>query len=294
RSWMPVNDHPSDKATFTFSLTVPNDVIAIANGTNTGVITDIGSDTWEWEMDEPMAPYLATVIVGDYEIVTDDTGPVPIRNAFPAGYRVPVDVDSTNEMMDMFIELVGPYPFDEYGIAVVRGFGFALENQTLSVFGPDLVYEDVLVHELAHQWFGNAVTPADWGDIWLNEGFATYAEFLWAERRFGRDFVESQFRGIRDAINGDGSFSPPGAPPRDALFNGGVYIRGAMVLHALRLEIGDDAFFETLQTYYERHRNSTVRTADFTAVAEEVSGSQLGDLFDAWLYQESIPEFPGS
>lgn len=292
RAWFPVNDHPSDKAAYTFRLTVPDDVIAVANGTNTDVVTDLGYATWVWEMPEPMAPYLATVVVGDYSIVSDDSGPVPIRNAFPAGYTPPRDVELTNEMMQVFIDLFGPYPFDEYGIAVVRGFSFALENQTLSLFGPDLVFEDVIAHELAHQWFGNAVTPADWSDIWLNEGFATYAEFLWAESRMGRDAVEAQLRDIRDFIDDDPTLTPPGSPLREDLFNGGVYIRGAMVLHALRLEVGDDAFFSTLRTWFDRYRGSSASTADFIAVAEEVAGTDLDPLFDAWLYEVSLPEFP--
>ena len=198
-------------------------------------------------------------------------------------------------MINFFVGLFGPYPFDAYGIAVVDEFEAALENQTLSIFGRGFVdspqlFETVLVHELAHQWFGNSVTPGDWGDIWLNEGFATYAEWLWIEHTKGAPAMQATVQGERNQIALSSSLRPPGNPPADDLFNASVYVRGGLVLHALRTEIGDDAFFATLLEYATKYRYSVVSTSDFVDTAEAVSGRELDDLFDVWLYGDGVPE----
>jgi aminopeptidase N len=297
RSWYPVNDHPLDKATFTFLVTVPDPLFAAANGILTDTITDLGQTTFIWEMSDPMAPYLATLVIGDYSLIVDEVSTelagVRVRNVLPPDLRtaVPSAVARQGEMIAFFAELFGPYPFDAYGIAVVDGFPAALETQTMTVFGRPLLNELVVVHELAHQWFGNHVSPARWQDIWLNEGFASYAEWLWIEATLG---IEGVAVGITDERNrfAAASLAPPGAPPPDNLFNASVYRVGAMTLHALRLTIGDEAFFDTLRTYLDRYGGGTATTEDFIAVAESVSGQQLDELFDAWLYGEIIPEFP--
>ena len=154
---------------------------------------------------------LSTVVIGDLEIVIDEASTtvssVPVRNVLPPDLAAapPTPLERQGEMISFLSDLFGPYPFDEYGIAVVGDFEAALENQTLSIFGRDLVefpafFETVLVHELAHQWFGNSVTPADWGDIWLNEGFATYAEWLWIEYTKGAAALEATVRGERNRL----------------------------------------------------------------------------------------------
>ncbi len=300
RTWFPGNDHPVDKATFTFRVTVPDPLMAVANGVLTDTVEDGDDITRVFEMDQPMPTYLATVVIGDYTVVDDPdstgVGGVPIRNLLPPGLTLdpPPRLDLQGEMMAFMVDRFGPYPFDLYGIAVVPGFPAALENSTLSLFGDRIVasigfFEAVLVHELAHQWFGNHVTLGDWGDIWLNEGFATYAEWLWIEERDGpealRVKVEEQHANM--SLLG---LPPPGNPPADDLFNASVYITGGLTLHALRLEIGDDAFFETLRTYLERFAYGTAYTADFIAVAEEMAGRDLTDLFDAWLYGDEVPD----
>ncbi len=304
RSWLPLNDHPTDKATYRFMLTVPEPLIAAANGTFVERITDLGWSTWVWESIDPMASYLATAIIGELEIVPDsvatEAAGLPVRNVLPADVAAapPAVLATQGEMIRFFSELFGPYPFQAYGIAVVTGFEAALENQTLSIFGRDLVdfpqfFETVLVHELAHQWFGNSVSPADWGDIWLNEGFATYAEWLWIEETRGEAALEATVTGERNqmALAAD-VLGPPGNPPADDLFNASVYVWGGLTLHALRLEVGDDAFFEILRTYYAKFRNSVATTDDFIAVAETVSGQDLDTLFADWLYGTVVPDFP--
>lgn len=305
RSWLPLNDHPSDKATYTFLITVPEPLIAAANGTLRERITDLGWSTWVWESTDPMASYLATVVIGDLELVPDEVSTaasgVAVRNVLPPDLAAstPVPLERQGEMISFFSELFGPYPFDAYGIAVVDGFEAALENQTLSIFGRGFVdfpafFETVLVHELAHQWFGNSVTPADWGDIWLNEGFATYAEWLWIEDTKGAAALEATVRGERNQLALAAALQPPGDPAADDLFSVSVYVWGALTLHALRVEIGDDAFFETLRNYYATYAGSIATTADFIEVAEATSGADLSDLFDLWLYSETVPDLPST
>lgn len=300
RSWMPVNDHPSDKATYTFHITVPDPLLAAANGVLVSEVTDLGFATWTWEMTQPMASYLATVVVGPLEIVTAGAtaAGAAIRNVLPTDLvsDPPVALGRQAEMIDYFSRIFGPYPFDTYGIAVVDGFESALEDQTLSIFGRWIVdtpgfLETALVHELAHQWFGDSVTPADWGDVWLNEGFATYAEWLWIEHTKGSAAYDTTVTRERAQLAG-ASVPPPGNPPAGDLFNTGVYTWGGLVLAALRSTVGDTAFFSILSRYYEAHAGSTATTATFIAVAEDVSGMDLGDFFATWLNGESVPPLP--
>lgn len=300
-SWFPVNDHPLDKAIFRFEITVPEGITAVANGVLAEMVTDIGSNTWIWQGTQPMAPYLATVVIGDLEIVDDPAGSelagVTIRNVLPPDIAadLPEALDLQGEMISYFSKIFGPFPFAAYGIVSVAGFDAALENQTLSVFSEDIVrsgfLEIVLVHEIAHQWIGNSVSLADWSDIWLNEGFATYAEWLWEEDQRG---PQARDRLIADAYATVEQLPPlaPGAPPPDDLFAFSVYNRGALTLHALRQRVGDDVFFDILMTYSTRFANGNVRTADFIAVAEELSGFDLASLFDEWLYTLELPPLP--
>jgi len=298
-SWFPSNDHPSDKATFGFSLTVPSGTFAAANGTLVDTVDDIGSVTYRWETRHPMATYLATILVSDHHSLVPDPGStatsgVDVRNVLPTTLAAapPADLARTGEMIRFLSEEFGPYPFERYGVGFVDGFGAALENQTLSLFDTELasspILDLVLVHELAHQWFGDSVTPRWWGDIWLNEGFATYAELLWIEHTRGetayRDAIRERTRQARAA-----GYPPPGSPPATDLFNGGVYQRGALTLAALRDEVGDDAFFEILRTYAARFADGNATTADFVGIAEEISGKDLGAFFDMWLHDPSLP-----
>jgi aminopeptidase N len=298
----PVNDHPLDKATYTFRVTVPEPFEVAANGVLTKTTDNGDTSTFTFELRDPMASYLATVNIDKFDIeTTESKGGIPIRNYYssdlPEQVRKPFA--RQGEMLDYFSELFGPYPFGVYGSMVMNTeFESALENQTLSIFGIDMIdYDDVegteltVAHELAHQWFGDSVSVADWSDIWLNEGFATYSEGLWIEHLHGREaldeWVKSQYA---DAV--ENSYPSPGNPPADDLFNDGVYVWGGLTLHALRLEIGDDAFFETLKTYFAMYKNGNATTDDFITIAKQVSGKELDGFFDRWLYGEKIPSIP--
>jgi len=148
------------------------------------------------------------------------------------------------------------------------------------------------VHELAHQWFGDSVSPADWGDVWLNEGFATYTEWLWLEHTKGEAAMMATISGARDRMALETDAPPPGDPSANDLFNASVYLRGGLVLHALRVEVGDDTFFEILRTYADNYRYGVATTDDFIALAESISGRDLSELFADWLYGEEVPALP--
>ncbi len=298
-SWFPANDHPIDKATFSFSVTVPAGFMGAANGELNEAAESDTTTTYRWSMDAPMAPYLATVVIGDgWQIVEDPVSTaaagLPVRNVLPSDLvgDAPAALGRTGEMINVLEEAFGPYPFDRYGIAVVDGFQHALENQTLSVFGRSMVdapfFEYVHVHELAHQWFGDSVSVAQWGDIWLNEGFATFSELLWVEHLYGAGAYREEVANRTEAARVAG-YGPPGTPPPDDLFSGSVYQRGALVLVALRDEVGDEAFFKTLDRYTERYANGNATTDEFIDLAEETSGRDLSDLFTVWLYGEELP-----
>lgn len=302
--WYPVNDHPLDKATYTFNIIVPQPYVVAANGLLTETAEDGDSVIYTWETSYPLASYLVTVNVGEFMVEKNKTADgVPIRNYFPQEIfqQSVLTFSPTPEMITFFSNTFGPYPFEAYGVVVAnRNLGFALETQTLSLFGRNAALggrgtEEVIAHELAHQWFGNSVSLAEWKDIWLNEGFATYASALWFEHTDGPEALDEYMRDTYRALTSP-LFGPrliaPGNPPKTDLFNGGVYIRGAWVLHALRLRVGDETFFDILRTYYDRFKYGNATTADFIGVAEEISGEQLDELFEGWLYADTVPDVP--
>ena len=299
-TWYPVNDVPYDKATYDFEITVPRGTVAVANGDLLSRRTRNGWTTFRWSADEPMASYLSMAASGNYELTrTRTAGGLPIIDA--------IDKDLTPEqqratratlarqpqMVAYFSRLFGPYPFSSFGAVVDddEAAGYALENQTRPIYsGPPS--ESTVAHELAHQWYGDSVTPKRWRDIWLNEGFATYSELLWTAHR-GGDSVQEQF----DAAYGRPATSDfwaveVGDPGASGLFESAVYDRGAMTLHALRLEIGDEDFFRVLRAWAQSNRYGVVSTADLVRLSERISGEQLDDLFTTWLYTPGKPARP--
>ena len=287
----PSNDHPSDKAAYTFRVTVPQHLDVATNGLLRESVPGPGVTTWVYEAPDQMATYLVQLVIADLDVV-ESAGPngLPIRHAVDADVGGLADgpVALTGEMIDVYDDLFGPYPFVAYGIVVVdEPLGYALETQTLSLFGTDAASsESVLAHELAHQWFGNAVSPATWQDIWLNEGFATYAELLWQEHRGvgGPDDLADAYRRGSSRLD-----LPPADPGAEQLFAPSVYDRGALTLYVLDETVGRDAFLAILRTWVQRHDDSSASTADFEALAEEVSGQELTPMFDAWLRAPEMP-----
>ena len=292
-TWLPCNDHPSDQATFTFRITVPEGTSAVANGALVERTASAGTATFVWEEQRPMATYLIQLLTGDYEIV-EAAGPagLPLVSAVLAADRPSAQpaLDLIGEQIAFFTEVLGPYPLDRYGIAITDSVpGLAMETQERSMFSRDDVLgpfppSDLFAHELAHQWFGNAVTPERWIDIWLNESFATYAAWMWMEHS-----EVATVEMMADLALDSRYPSATGRPTVDEMFGYNSYDGGAVVLHALRGEIGDDAFFALLRRWVADNNGTAQGTEDFIALAEEVAGRPLGEFFDAWLYAEVVP-----
>lgn len=315
QTWFPANDHPSDKATFTLEITVPEGFVVAANGVLEETVTRDGQTTFRWEMRQPMAAYLATVNIDRYVEFSDESPDgVPIRNYLPARYENFNDrvFGLQGEMLDYFASIFGEYPFDVYGAVVVdQSLGFALETQTISLFDNTIFVgdsENVVAHELAHQWFGDSVSLSDWSDIWLNEGFASYAEWLWLEYSQGVQTRDAAIADAYDFMSGRAFqefgysdreiraelayFGLTGEPNANDLFNAAVYYRGGLTLHALRLTVGDETFFEIIRAYADQYRYGNATTDDFFAIAEEMSGLNLGKFKQDWLYSLAIPPIP--
>jgi aminopeptidase N len=291
-TFFPANDHPSDKAAYEIRVTVPDGLDVAANGALRQTLRGDGVQTWVYDAPDPMATYLVQVVIADLTF-EETTGPggLPIHNAYDAdvGSEARGALAPTAGMIGFYDDRFGPFPFESYGGVVVDDeLGFALETQTLTLFGADALAEPIVAHELAHQWFGNHVSPATWRDIWLNEGFATYAEWLWSEHTGGVSIDDI----AAEAALSPGLDRPPGDPGADHLFASTVYVRGALTLHVLRHTLGDDAFFELVRAWLDRYGGDAASTADFEALAAEVGAREPGDLdalFDAWLRAPRLP-----
>ncbi|WP_344888925.1 M1 family metallopeptidase [Actinomadura meridiana] len=346
-TWFPSNDHPSDKATFDFEITVPPGLTAIANGepetppastggapTGPGLPPDMPTGmpslppnmppspppggtptgapttdpevspialrrtatgtTSKWHVKAPMATYLATVDVGRFDVRTGKTsGGVPVITAVDpsvSGAGVDAFHRLNTQITEEWSKLFGPYPFSSTGGLIDNAdVGFALEAQTRPVYGSFDLQPTIVAHELAHQWFGDSVSVTRWQDIWMNEGFATYAEWLWEERTGGKT-VKQQFDLRYDSPRARELWDvPPGDPGRKQMFGRSVYDRGGMTLVALRDKVGEPTFYKILQTWTKERRHLGGTTAQFIATANRVSGKSLDSFFDDWLYQEGRP-----
>ncbi|MFI2709854.1 M1 family metallopeptidase [Micromonospora sp. NPDC018662] len=299
-TWFPVNDHPSDKATYDVEITVPKGLTAVGNGVPKGKSTAGDWTTWRWSESSPMASYLTTVAIGKFRVTTGEHKGRPVWSAvttqLPEG-APDRSIARTVEVADYLESLFGPYPFDAYGGVVVSDarIRYALETQSRPVYSAGFFRQgdntDVVAHELAHQWYGDSVSIQRWQDIWLNEGLATYAEWLWAEHS-GSSTVQRTFEQKYAGASGVVWRTPPGRPGVENLFGSSVYDRGGMTVHALRIAVGDTAFFTILRTWAAERKNGNATTADFVALAERVSGKQLDKVFDAWLFGTERPPVP--
>jgi aminopeptidase N len=308
--WYPVNDTPRDKATFDFRVTVPEGSTVMANGRLLGQRTRAGRTTWRWYEDSPMAPYLATATNGPFETRFYEANGLPMYDAVDPDTRQPTSADPNPdpdpdvawerlalqpEIIGFFSELYGEYPFSTGGGIMdwAPNVFYSLESQGRANYWR-VVGESTVVHEIAHQWFGNAVTLAYWPDIWLNEGFATWSEWIYDERHGGptaQETFEEIYATPEEGEAGEDLWFPAPAalPGPEAMFHTPVYDRGAMTLQALRQKVGDRDFFRILRRWYRDNRYGNVTTADFIALSERVSRQQLDAFFDVWLYQEGKP-----
>jgi len=303
RMWMPSDDHPLDKATYDVTLRVPAGLTAVANGSLTSHTTVSAGEVWVWKQDQPMASYLTQIVIGKYSLVTG-VGPhkLPLLSAVLTSDKQLMKpyIDETPKQIAFFEQYFGPYPFDNYGIAMTDSeSGLAMEEQGRSLFSRDDFssgqlgdeQELLLSHELAHQWYGDAVSPAQWQDIWLNESFATYGEWMWLDHLARSTVREQADRALtqRSTTNGPAT----GTPSVGDLFGFNEYEGGAVVLEALRLTVGDKPFFAILRSWVQNNLFQARTSADFIALAEKVSGKDLHQFFADWLYAKKVPEhFP--
>ncbi|MFM9107853.1 MAG: M1 family aminopeptidase [Chloroflexota bacterium] len=290
-----MNNHPADAALWTLSLTVPEGAAALAGGAPSEPVAAGEGVTTTWVYDDPVSPYLLAFAAGAFEIVREaGPGGLPVTLALPPD--LPPEPRATlgeiPAMLEYFEGLFGPYPGRRFGAAVVDGFGGALETEEMVIFGRPSVSPRTVAHEIAHHWFGNSVRIESWSDIWLNEAFGRYAEILWTEHAEGpiaRDAALGQLAGAvtRQAAAG----APPVALPTiESLFGGNTYNRGALMLHALRARLGDDAFFALLRDWNARYANEAAGTDEFVALATSFAGEDLSEFFDDWLYRPEAPD----
>lgn len=269
-SWFPCDDTPDEKATYTFNVRADCGYVAVTNTTA-----------------RPMATYLATVQVGQFHRVELGRNTVAwLPPNTPVG-----DLDKQQAMLDYFQTVFGPYPFEDYQVVVHEDeLEIPLEAQGLSIFGVNHLRgnERLIAHELAHQWFGNSLGIAQWEDIWLNEGFACYAEWLWADFS-GQMPIDASVR-THYAKIAPMHFTLKDPGPRD-MFDDRVYKRGAITLHALRRTAGDPAFFAAVRDYVARGAHGVVEPFDLVnAFARQ--GVAVGDVLDAWVNHPELPECP--
>ncbi|MEU5041927.1 M1 family metallopeptidase [Streptomyces griseorubiginosus] len=296
-TWFPANNHPKDKSSYDFTVTVPKGRTAVANGVLRSQRTAHGKTTFRWRQSEPMAAYLATATIGKFKVEQFTTRDgIRVYNAVDtreAAAAAPV-LKKLPSVLEWESKLFGRYPFRAAGSIVdhAPNVGYALETQSRPVYdrAPDL---STLVHENAHQWFGDSVSLTSWKDIWLNEGFATYAEWLYAEQH-GGDSAQKAFDDLYAKPASDELWEfPPGNPGSGGnIFGTPVYARGAMTLHVLRTTVGDRAFFGILRAWAGGHRDGHGTTAQFERLAEKVSGKKLDGLFKTWLYTSGKPNRP--
>lgn len=293
-SWFPCHDSPADKATFGIAISAEAGYEVVANGRLLSRTPRAGRVRWVYEQSEPMAPYLATVQIGRYaRAFSGGEVLVPARLRAAAMH----DLGRQPQMLALFEDRFGPYPFGSYTVVVTDDdLEIPLEAQGLSVFGANHMdgrrgSERLVAHELAHQWFGNSLTVARWKDIWLHEGFACYAEWLWSQEAGGWA-ADRHARAAWGRLAGLPQDLVIGDPGPHAMFDDRLYKRGALALHAVRVTVGDTTFFDILRAWTARFRHGSVSTELFVATASHVSGIFLGPLLDEWLYAAALPALP--
>jgi aminopeptidase N len=292
-AWLPCNNVPADKASFEISITVPAALSGVSNGRLLATHREGARKTYEWSERQPMSTYLAVVDIGRGKLVHSTIAGLPSWTFVDSELA-----DFSRRVLSKLPEIVrfeqrvfGPYPFDAAGSIVdVAALGYALETQTRPIYAfvPDV---PTLVHETAHQWFGDSVGLQRWPDIWLNEGFATWAEWFYVEHHGGRSARQIFRRLYRVPASNTAFWNPPSGNPGSPkfLFASSTYIRGGMALEALRLRIGTPDLLRLLHRWTRLHRHASANTHEFIAIAERISGQRLGRFFGRWLYRPGKP-----
>jgi aminopeptidase N len=302
-TWMPCNDIPADKATYTIGVTVPKDLKAVSNGRLSSVAAHGAQKKFTWTESQPMSSYLAVLDIGRGRLVENQIDGLPSWTFVDSRL-----VEATRRELSQVPGIIrfeskvfGPYPFDSAGsILDISSFGYAEETQTRPIYFAEISSRDganrprlldrlPLVHELAHQWFGDSVGLASWPEVWLNEGFATWAEWYFEETH-GGETAAARFRLLLNTSKKSTFLPPPGNPGSQRfMYAPSVYERGAMALQALRMAVGTETMLGILQRWASEHRYGSADTQQFIALADEVSGRDLRSLFRRFLFMPGRP-----
>jgi aminopeptidase N len=298
-TWFPNNNTPTDKATFDITVQVPLGLEVAGNGDLASHHDEATTSTWVWQQHNPIATYLAMISIGQYQVFSStmtltDGRTVPMWSFVDKNADVPLaTVDRLPQIIRNLESFFGPYPQSSAGIVIDQldtGYSLETQNRPIITFDGD---DWLLYHELAHQWFGDSVTIGDWSDIWLNEGLATYTEYVSPPEKAGELRGEAYYDAtMKDALSTPGFWTTPPAPITDAkhLFSSeAVYTRGGLTLWALRKQVGERTFTTIIKTWTSQHRDAVVNTEQFTQLAEQISGKDLNGFFNAWLHTASAP-----
>lgn len=284
--WFPCNNHPRDKAYFRFELTVPDDLIGVANGVLIETsVPEEGKKRFVWEHNFPMAPYLAVVAVGNYNLIeTTSPGGIPIRHYVHPDLEETFlqSASITGEALDWMVDLYGPYPFEAFGFVTSRLVSMASETQTMVVLPETSINEETVIHEIAHMWFGNWVSLDTWGDMWLKEGAAIYTYLMW-QTRHNPDSLEVYMRDLTVRVKEKSLPYRLNDLPKSQLLGYDSYWRGTVLFNALRLQVGDEAFFSGLRSFLQDYGGESASLDDFRQVMENASRQPLEAFFQEWL-----------
>ena len=292
-TWFPCNDTPSDKAELSISITNDSGMVSVSNGKLISIVKENDKITYNWKTVYPISTYLIALYSAPYktfsqQYLTEDNDTMNIDY-----YVLPEKIEDAHHAFDdhleylkVFSNMFGEYPFvnEKYGIAQISWTQGAMESQTITGVGTNFIsrakfFSDMLIHEVAHHWWGNAVTPKTWKDIWLSEGFATYSEALFWERTRGNSALISTMESFNFSNDSETLYDP-----NLNIFSQMIYNKGAWVLHMLRREIGDTLFFKTLENYYQQFKYKNADTFDFKTVCENTSNINLDKFFDQWVF----------
>lgn len=291
-TWYAVNDQPADKALYDFTLTVDAPWQGVANGELTRSTKTGGRTTNRWHLAEPASSYLVTVAFGDYQRTDlESASGVPIQVWAPAdGEALPGGTGTAPEAIDWLEKSLGPYPFDTFGIVVVDNDS-GMETQTMVTLGdtPYSLSPEVVVHEAAHHWYGDTVTPADWSDVWMNEGMAMYLQGMWEAEQEGVPVAEKMDEWADFEVSLRAGSGPPAAYDPKQFGDGNIYYGPALMWQELREQIGDRRFFQVLREWPAAQENGNADREEYWDWIEETTGEELSDFFDDWLLGEKTP-----
>lgn len=303
RYWFPCFDQPYDKAAAELHITVPDTMVVASNGVQTSPPTlnaALHKQTYHWGTNYPVATYLVSFAVAHYVRLDQVSPSVPVYSYVlkADSAKAAYDFGNVPDMLEFYGSIWGPYAFEKYGMAATKNFGGGMEHQTMTTITRNWItgdrkYEWAIAHELSHQWWGDMVTPVDWPHIWLNEGFASYGDLMYAEHAYGTAGMRARMATWATKYFSEDSLRryPLYNPPADKLFGLTIYYKGAWVLHTLRHLMGDSAFVRGWRDYGEAHKYGNAGVADFQASMEAQHGSSLAEFFVDWVYGSGYPTY---